>query len=203
MYKRQPPISYIKQSGGLFQDMTIHDFDMARFIMGYEVEEVYATGNCLVDPAIAEAGDIDSANILLKFENGATATIENSREAKYGYDQRLEVLCSEGLLKVENPVKSDVLVSNYSGTAKDRNLDFFMDRYENSYFEEMKSFIEALKSGGEMPVTGEDGIKAMKIAQAANLSMAKNEVVRTPGAAGATVSTEARRNHGGEEKMEG
>ncbi|WP_273565308.1 inositol 2-dehydrogenase [Maribacter halichondriae] len=98
-----PPIDYIKQSGGLFKDMTIHDFDMARFIMGCEVTEVFATGSCQVDKEIGEVGDIDTAMILLRFENGATAVIENSRKAVYGYDQRLEVFGSKGLLKIENP----------------------------------------------------------------------------------------------------
>ncbi|MCF7567466.1 inositol 2-dehydrogenase [Sabulilitoribacter arenilitoris] len=173
-----PPISYIKKSGGLFKDMTIHDFDMARFIMGCEVEEVFAYGNCLIDPEIGKAQDIDSATVLLKFENGALATIENSREAKYGYDQRLEVLGSNGMIKVDNPLKTGVKISTEKGTVSDRNLNFFMDRYEASYLVEMSSFINALINNKPMPVTGEDGLKAMLIAEAANSSLAQNHPIK-------------------------
>lgn len=173
-----PPISYIKQSGGLFKDMTIHDFDMARFIMGCEVVEVYASGNCLVDPAIGEAGDIDSATVLLKFENGAMATIENSRETKYGYDQRLEVFGSKGVIKVDNPLKSNVSFATETGSTFDRHLNFFMDRYESSYLEEIRVFVDALINNRPMPVTGEDGLKAMEIAEAANQSLKENRPVR-------------------------
>ena len=173
-----PPISYIKESGGLFRDMTIHDFDMARFIMGCEVEEVFAYGNCLVDTAIGEAGDIDSATVLLKFENGAIATIENSRESKYGYDQRLEVFGSEGAIKVGNPLKSEVCIATEIGSTSDRHLNFFMDRYESSYLEEIRVFIDSLKNNKPMPVTGEDGLKAMILAEAANQSLKENRPIQ-------------------------
>ncbi|MEX0315503.1 MAG: inositol 2-dehydrogenase [Allomuricauda sp.] len=173
-----PPISYIKESGGLFRDMTIHDFDMARFIMGCEVEEVFAYGNCLVDPAIGEAGDIDSATVMLKFENGAVATIENSRESKYGYDQRLEVFGSKGAIKVDNPLKSNVHLASEMGSTSDRHLNFFMDRYESSYLQEIQAFIDALKNNSPMPVTGEDGLKAMILAEAANKSLKENRPIR-------------------------
>lgn len=174
-----PPISYIKKSGGLFKDMTIHDFDMARFIMGCEVEEVFAYGTCLVDPAIGEAGDIDSAKVMLKFENGAIGTIENSRHASYGYDQRIEVFGSKGAIKVENPLKSNISIASESGTETDRHLNFFMDRYETSYLEEIRSFVEALKANAPMPVTGDDGLKAMIIAEAANKSLEENRPIKT------------------------
>ncbi|MEM9141708.1 MAG: inositol 2-dehydrogenase [Bacteroidota bacterium] len=173
-----PPISYIKKSGGLFKDMTIHDFDMARFIMGCEVEEVFAHGNCLVDPAIGEAGDIDSATVILKFENGAVATIENCRQSKYGYDQRLEVFGSEGMIKVDNPLKSELHIATERGTVLDRHLNFFMDRYAASYLEEIQHFVDALNHSRPMPVTGEDGLKAMVLAQAANASLRENRPVR-------------------------
>ncbi|MCL6295356.1 inositol 2-dehydrogenase [Jejuia spongiicola] len=173
-----PPISYIKNSGGLFKDMTIHDFDMARFIMGSEVAEVFAYGNCLIDPAIGKAGDIDSATVLLKFENNALATIENSREAKYGYDQRLEVFGSKGVIKVKNPLKSNVETSTEIGTETDSHLNFFMDRYKLSYLEEMRCFINALINNKPMPVSGEDGIKAMIIAEAANKSLIENRPIK-------------------------
>ncbi|WP_420321618.1 inositol 2-dehydrogenase [Flagellimonas sp.] len=174
-----PPISYIKKSGGLFKDMTIHDFDMARFIMGCEAVEVFAYGNCLVDPAIGEAGDIDSATVLLKFENGAVATIENSRESKYGYDQRLEVFGSKGAIKVDNPLKSNVQIATEGGTQLDHHLNFFMDRYKSSYLEEINAFVEALKNNTPMPVSGEDGLKAMVLAEAANISLKENRPVKT------------------------
>ncbi|MGW9685324.1 inositol 2-dehydrogenase [Flagellimonas sp. 2504JD1-5] len=174
-----PPISYIKKSGGLFKDMTIHDFDMARFIMGCEVVEVFASGDCLIDPAIGEAGDIDSATILLKFENGAVATIENSRESKYGYDQRLEVFGSKGVIKVDNPLKSSVSIATEMGSSLDRHLNFFMDRYESSYLEEIKVFVEALQNNSPMPVSGEDGLKAMILAEAAIISLKENRPVKT------------------------
>ena len=173
-----PPISYIKKSGGLFRDMTIHDFDMARFIMSSEVVEVFAYGNCLIDSAIGDAGDIDSATVLLKFENGAMATIENSRQASYGYDQRLEVFGSKGVIRVENPLKSDLKILTESGTKTDRHLDFFMERYKSSYLEEIKCFINALNTGEKMPVNGEDGLKAMIIAEAANKSLLENRPVK-------------------------
>ncbi|WP_190811173.1 inositol 2-dehydrogenase [Flagellimonas sp. S3867] len=173
-----PPISYIKKSGGLFKDMTIHDFDMSRFIMGSEVEEVFAYGNCLVDPAIGEAGDIDSATVLLKFENGAVGTIENSRESKYGYDQRLEVFGSKGVIKVDNPLKSNVSVATETGSDLDRHLNFFMDRYESSYLEEIRVFVGALQNKKPMPVSGEDGLKAMILAEAANTSLQENRPVK-------------------------
>ena len=173
-----PPISYIKTSGGLFLDMTIHDFDMARFIMGCEVTEVFATGGCLIDAAIGDAGDIDSATVLLKFENGAVATIENSRATAYGYDQRLEVFGSEGVIKVENPLKSNVKILGLEGTETDRHLNFFMDRYKESYLDEMNAFISALQNNTAMPVSGDDGLKAMIIAEAANNSLMENRPIR-------------------------
>ncbi|KAG1652297.1 Myo-inositol 2-dehydrogenase [Nymphon striatum] len=162
-----PPIDYIKQSGGLFKDMTIHDFDMARYIMGCEVTEVFATGSCMVDIAIGEAGDIDTAMLILRFENGATAVIENSRKAVYGYDQRLEVFGSKGVLKIDNPLMTNVSGSDQQGTHSDVNLNFFIDRYENSYLIEMEVFIEALANKTKMPVSGSDGVKAIVLADAA------------------------------------
>lgn len=173
-----PPIDYIKQSGGLFKDMTIHDFDMARFIMGCEVTEVFATGSCMVDSAIGAAGDIDTAMIILRFENGATAVIENSRKAVYGYDQRLEVFGSNGVLKIENPLMTNVSGSDHKGTLTDVNLNFFIDRYETSYLVEMKAFIDALANKTEMPVSGSDGVKAIVLADAAYTSLKENRPIK-------------------------
>lgn len=173
-----PPIDYIKMSGGLFKDMTIHDFDMARFIMGSEVTEVFAIGSCLIDPAIGQAGDIDTAMVLLRFANGATAVIENSRKAAYGYDQRLEVFGSKGMLKMLNPLKTNVYSSNEDGTVSDKNLNFFMDRYETSYLLEMEAFVDALINKKAMPAGSGDGVKAMVIAEAAHKSVQENRPVK-------------------------
>lgn len=172
-----PPISYIKQSGGLFKDMTIHDFDMARFLMASEVTEVFATGSCMVDPAIGAAGDIDTAVVLLRFENGATALIENSRKAVYGYDQRLEVFGSKGMLQVNNPLRTNVTKTDVEGLLGDLNLDFFMDRYRESYLIEMQCFVDALRQKRTMPVGGEDGIQSIILAEAANTSLKENRPV--------------------------
>ena len=173
-----PPIPYIKASGGLFLDMTIHDFDMARYLVGDEVKEVYARGYNLVDPEIGKAGDIDSAYLMLTFHNDVTVVIENSRHASYGYDQRLEVFGSEGMMKAENPLKTTNWVMDKEGVHLSRNLDFFIDRYAESYRLEMKAFIESLERKIPMPITGEDGLSAMLIALAANISLKENRVVK-------------------------
>jgi myo-inositol 2-dehydrogenase/D-chiro-inositol 1-dehydrogenase len=173
-----PPIPYIKASGGLFLDMTIHDFDMARYLVGDEVKEVFARGHNLVDPEIGKAGDIDSAYVMLTFNNDVTVVIENCRHASYGYDQRLEVFGSEGMMKAENPLKTTNWVMDKEGVHLSRNLDFFIDRYAESYRLEMKVFIESLEQKIPMPITGEDGLSAMLIALAANISVKENRVVK-------------------------
>jgi myo-inositol 2-dehydrogenase/D-chiro-inositol 1-dehydrogenase len=173
-----PPVSYIKLSGGLFLDMTIHDFDMANYLVNDEVEEVYAKGFNLIDPAIGEAGDIDSGYVLLTYKNKVTVIIENSRQAAYGYDQRIEVFGSKGMMKAENPLKTTNQFLDGNGVHLSRNLDFFIDRYETSYLLEMKAFIEALQQQKPMPISGDDGLKAMLLALAANKSMQENRVVK-------------------------
>lgn len=173
-----PPIDYIKQSGGLFKDMTIHDLDMARFIMGCEVMEVYAIGSCMVDSAIGEVGDIDTAMLVLRFENGATAVIENSRKAVYGYDQRLEVFGSKGMLQIKNPLMTNVIESDDYGAHADVNLNFFIDRYKSSYLIEMQDFINALRNNNLMPVSAEDGIKSIVLADAAYASLRENRPIK-------------------------
>jgi len=173
-----PPISYIHSSGGLFLDMTIHDFDMARYISGGNAVEVYARGENLVDPAIGEAGDIDSAYIIIRFDNGVTAMIENSRQCAYGYDQRLEAFGSAGMVRAENPLKTTTTLSNASGVHGDRQLDFFIDRYAESYRLEMRAFVDALKNGVPMPITGKDGLAAMQIALAAQRSYEEGRPVK-------------------------
>ncbi len=173
-----PPISYIESSGGMFLDMTIHDFDMARHMAGSEVAEVYAQGRNTVDPAIGAAGDIDTAVILLTFENGVSAVIENCRQAAYGYDQRLELFGSKGMAQADNNFKDTHRHWDASGLHHSRLLDFFMDRYADSYFHEMNAFIKAMSTGEKPPVDGTDGLKATRIALAANLSMKENRPVR-------------------------
>ncbi|EON78656.1 Myo-inositol 2-dehydrogenase [Lunatimonas lonarensis] len=173
-----PPIAYIQRSGGMLMDMTIHDFDMARHQLDSEVVEVYAQGANMVSEDIKAAGDIDFASVVLTFANGAIATIENCRETSYGYDQRMEVFGSKGMIRVENPVKTSTLLSSSTGTLGGKNLDFFMDRYAESYRLELAAFFEALASGSPMPATGYDGLKAMEIAEAAMRSIAENRPVR-------------------------
>ena len=166
-----PSIDYIKNSGGLFMDMAIHDFDMARYIMDKEVVEVFARGLNVVDKAVGEAGDIDTALTTLIFEDGTCAVIDNSRKAVYGYDQRLEIFGSGGMIKVENNLHNQNIIYNEQGTHHALPLDFFMDRYAKSYINEMELFIEALINDKQMPAGGSDGLKATQIAYAAKLSM--------------------------------
>lgn len=173
-----PPIDYIKTSGGLFKDMTIHDFDMARFITESEVVEVFATGQNRIDPAIGEVGDIDTAMVLLTFENNATAVIENSRKSVYGYDQRLEAFGSKGMMRVENPPKTMNQFYDTSGKHQNRNMDFFTDRYAEAYRLEMQAFIDTIKNNTALPVTGKDGLQAMFIAEAANISLKEGRPVK-------------------------
>ena len=152
-----PPISYIKVSGGIFLDMTIHDFDMARFLIGDEVEEIYTAGGVMVDPEIGKAGDLDTALIVLKFRNGVIGTIDNSRKAVYGYDQRVEVLGSDGAIATENRYPNQAVISTASAIRQDLPLNFFMDRYTESFENELRAFADAVLNDKPTPVTGMDG----------------------------------------------
>ena len=172
-----PPIDYIKVSGGLFFDMTIHDFDMARFLLG-DVDEVYAAGGVMVDPRIGAAGDIDTAVITLKFTSGALGTIENSRQAVYGYDQRVEVFGSKGTARSENWYPNAVTVSTAQSVARDLPLNFFLERYLGSYQAEMEAFVRCLSDGAPPPVTGADGRAPVVIAMAALKSYHENRPVK-------------------------
>jgi myo-inositol 2-dehydrogenase/D-chiro-inositol 1-dehydrogenase len=173
-----PTIDYIRRSGGLFMDMTIHDFDMAQFLIPGGVTEIYAAGGVRVDPAIAEAGDIDTAVIMLRFANGAIGVIENSRKAVYGYDQRVEVFGSEGSIRVDNNYPNTALISDGTTVHRDRPLHFFMDRYIESYLEEMRAFLDAVRSDGPSPIPGEAGRVPVAMAKAALLSLKENRPVR-------------------------
>ncbi|MCJ7551589.1 MAG: inositol 2-dehydrogenase [Anaerolineae bacterium] len=172
-----PPIEYVKVSGGIFLDMTIHDFDMARYLMGCEVEEVYVAGGVMVDPAIGEAGDIDTTVIMLRFENGAIGTIDNSRQAVYGYDQRVEVFGSGGVVRTENDFPNTAIVSDGHSIHTDLPLNFFMDRYTESYVTELQAFIDYVLGGSQPPATGQDGRMAIAIGYAARKSYAEHRPV--------------------------
>ncbi len=173
-----PPIEYIKVSGGIFLDMTIHDFDMARFLIGVEVVEIYAVGGVMVDPQIGETGDIDTAIITLRFENGVIGTIDNSRKAVYGYDQRVEVFGSEGVVVISNNTPDTAVVSNASGIHAPLPLFFFIERYTEAYIAEMKEFIECIQQDTSPPVTGIDGRIPVVMGYAAKKSYQDNRPVR-------------------------
>jgi myo-inositol 2-dehydrogenase/D-chiro-inositol 1-dehydrogenase len=173
-----PPIAYVKVSGGIFLDMTIHDFDMARFQMGCEVTELYAAGGVLVDPEIGKAGDLDTAVITLRFENGAIGTIDNSRRSVFGYDQRLEVFGSGGMAEAANAFPNTVTLSDGKSVARDLPLNFFLDRYAESYVREMEAFVACVRDGTEPPVSGRDGRVPVVMGRAAKLSAEKNRPVK-------------------------
>jgi myo-inositol 2-dehydrogenase/D-chiro-inositol 1-dehydrogenase len=152
-----PPIDYIKVSGGIFVDMTIHDFDMARYVVGSPVVEVFAKGAVRIDPAIGEAGDIDTAVVMLTHADGTITTIDNSRQAKYGYDQRVEVFGSEGMVVSENP-RAHAGFTATDTVIRGANLPyFFLERYTDSYLREWRAFVEYVRNGGSSPVPGADG----------------------------------------------
>lgn len=173
-----PPLSYIKVSGGMFLDMTIHDFDMARFLIGSEVEEIYAAAGVMVDPAIGEAGDVDTAMITLKFANGVIGVIDNSRKAVYGYDQRVEVFGSKGSASTGNWYPNAVTISDAQNVRRDLPLNFFMDRYTESYVAEMRAFIDAIENNKPSPVEGFEGRIPVVMGLAARKSYAENRPVR-------------------------
>lgn len=173
-----PPAEYVKSSGGMFLDMTIHDFDMARYLAGSEVEEVFAVGGVMVDPAIGAAGDIDTAVITLKFTNGAIGTIDNSRKAVYGYDQRAEVFGSGGMAATANNTPNTSVYSNAEGVHSEKPLYFFLERYMDSFVAEMREFVAAIHENTATPVTVEDGRKPVVIAMATKKSMDENRPVK-------------------------
>ena len=166
-----PPAEYVAGSGGMFLDMTIHDFDMVRFLSGSEVTEVHAYGAVLVDPEIGKAGDIDTAVISLKFTNGALGIIENSRKAVYGYDQRVEIFGSKGAAMADNNTPTSMVVFNESGTIRDKPLYFFLERYEEAFVAEMQAFVNAIREDKPTTVSGNDGLAPVLIALAAQESL--------------------------------
>ncbi|MHA1525880.1 MAG: inositol 2-dehydrogenase [Promethearchaeota archaeon] len=173
-----PPIEYIKISGGIFIDMTIHDWDMARFQAGSEVEEVYATGEVLVDPEIGKAGDIDTAVAVLKFKNGALGIIDNSRQAVYGYDQRVEVFGSKGCIIAENDTPNMVRIYTTENISTDKIPHFFLERYMESYAAELQSFFKCLQNDKEPSPSGDDGLQNVLVAMAAKKSFEEHRPVK-------------------------
>jgi myo-inositol 2-dehydrogenase/D-chiro-inositol 1-dehydrogenase len=173
-----PPIEYVKVSGGIFLDMTIHDFDMARYLIGSEVEEVYVVAGVMVDPEIGKAGDVDTAVVTLRFENGVIGTIDNSRQAVYGYDQRVEVFGSGGMVAVSNKTPDSAVVSDDKGVHGPLLLYFFIERYVDSYIAEMRAFIECVQKDQPVPVTGVDGRIPVVMGYAAGRSYEENRPVR-------------------------
>ena len=173
-----PPIEYIKVSGGIFLDMTIHDFDMARFLVGAEVEAVYASGGVMVDPAIGAAGDIDTALITLHFENGVLGSIDNSRQAVYGYDQRVEVFGSKGAVGADNNYPNTVVISDAGRVHRDLPLNFFIERYTQSYVNEIRAFVKCVVNDTPPPVTGMDGRIPVVMGLASAKSLVERRLVR-------------------------
>lgn len=173
-----PPVSYIERSGGIFRDMTIHDFDMARYLLGEDPVVVAAFGAVLTDDAIKGAGDFDSVNVLLETESGRQCVITNSRRATYGYDQRIEVLGSKGMASAENQREISIEIATADGFQRPPLLDFFMTRYTSAYASEIATFIAALASGEPMSPSGEDGLMALALAEAAVRSVAEGRKIR-------------------------
>jgi len=172
-----PAMEFLRVSGGMFLDMTIHDFDMARFQVG-EVEEVYATGSVLIEPALKEFGDIDTNVVTLKFANGAVGAIDNSRQAVYGYDQRLEVFCSNGTAMANNEAEHTAVKGNLDGFHSARPPHFFMQRYASCYVDEVRRFLECVRDDQPTPVTGQDGRAAVVLGFAAWKSFRENRPVK-------------------------
>jgi len=173
-----PPADYIKRSGGIFRDMTIHDFDVARWLLGEEVATVQAAASVLTDPAIKALGDYDSVNVILTTASGKQCTISNSRRATYGYDQRIEVHGSLGSVSAENHRMSRIEVANGAGYTRAPLLDFFMLRYMTAYTNEIAAFVAAIADGTPTPTTGYDGLKALELADAAVKSVETGQVIK-------------------------
>ncbi len=173
-----PPVDYIRTSGGIFLDMTIHDFDMARYVTGSEVVEVYARGGVRIDPEIGAAGDVDTAVVVLEHANGCLTTIDNSRQAVYGYDQRVEVFGSAGMAASENPLANTALVRSRAGMRAATLPYFFLERYIPSYLREWEAFVAAVADGVAPPVGGPDARAPLVIGMAAWKSLREGRPVR-------------------------
>ncbi|WP_299193703.1 inositol 2-dehydrogenase [uncultured Litoreibacter sp.] len=172
-----PPLDYIDRSGGIFRDMTIHDFDVARWLLPEEVDAVFATASVLTDPAIGDHGDFDSANVVMRTASGAQCTITNTRRAAYGYDQRIEVHGSKGSVSAQNTHKANVVIADANGYHQPPLLDFFMTRYTAAYANEIEAFVRAVTNKTPPPTTGLDGLRALAMAEAALLSVKEKREV--------------------------
>lgn len=173
-----PSAEYAAVSGGMFLDMTIHDFDMVRFLAGCDAEEIYVQSAVLVDPAIGEAGDVDTAVITIKMENGAIAVIDNSRKAVYGYDQRAEVFGSKGMVATANDTESSAVLSTADGVTGEKPLYFFLERYMQSFAKEVNCFIEAIENNTDTPLGVLDGLKPVLMGIAAKKSVEEHRPVK-------------------------
>jgi myo-inositol 2-dehydrogenase/D-chiro-inositol 1-dehydrogenase len=173
-----PPADYVKRSGGIFRDMTIHDFDMARFLLGEEIETVSAQASVLVDKALGEAGDFDSASVMLSTASGRHATISNSRRATYGYDQRIEVHGSKGAVAAENQRPVSIEIASATGYTRPPLHDFFMTRYTEAYAREISAFIDCVESKSPASPSGADGLIALALAEAALKSVHEGRAVK-------------------------
>ena len=171
-------MEYVRHSGGIFLDMTIHDFDMARYVTGSEVVEVYARGAVRIDPSFADAGDVDTALVVLEHEDGCLTTIDNSRQAAYGYDQRVEVFGSGGMAASENPLRHTGIVRTAEGTGAPPLPDFFLERYTPSYIREWEAFVAAVSAGEAPPVGVVDARAPLVIGLAAARSLHEGRPVR-------------------------
>jgi myo-inositol 2-dehydrogenase/D-chiro-inositol 1-dehydrogenase len=173
-----PPINFLKSSGGMFLDMSIHDFDMAGFLAGSIVEEVYVKAAVRVDESVGSIGDVDTAVCLLKLKNGVLATINNCRATAFGYDQRIEVFGSKGMATADNDTETNVTLYCDNGVVRDKPLYFFLERYMQSFAEEMKQFVDAVINGKQIPVTCKDALYPVLIALAARKSVDENRPVK-------------------------
>ncbi|MDO5132641.1 MAG: inositol 2-dehydrogenase [Eubacteriales bacterium] len=173
-----PPMSYVAVSGGIFSDMMIHDFDMVRYLSGSEVTEVFATGTVLTDPGYADYGDVDTAIVTLKFENGAIGVIDNCRQAPYGYDQRVEVLCEKGAVQDNNHLENEAYISTAESVYSAKPTYFFLERYNDAFVAEVKDFVDAVVNGAPVPVGGKDGLEPVRIAIAAKKSLQEGRPVK-------------------------
>lgn len=172
-----PPVEYIKVSGGIFRDMMIHDFDMARWLLNEEPTSIYATGSVMVDLAIGEAGDIDTASVTLTTASGAIAVITNNRRAAYGYDQRVEAFGEKGMLQVNNRTEDNLIMSGGDGVTGAKPQYFFLERYADAYRIELTHFVQSLQQGTPPDTTAQDGLEALRLAGAAYESWQTGKVV--------------------------
>jgi myo-inositol 2-dehydrogenase/D-chiro-inositol 1-dehydrogenase len=172
-----PPMEYIKTSGGLFLDMAIHDFDLARYLMNSEITEVYSTASIFGDLPLETVEDVDTAVTILKFKNKGFATIENSRNSTYGYDQRIEVFGEKGLLSAQNKSDDSVYFANNSGFHKPKPVGFFIERYKESYINILDSFVQCLEQNKDLELTFQDGLQSLAISLAAKKSSKQNRTV--------------------------